>query len=171
MVDDLPVVSIRREYVVVMGQRVAIGFAAADHQCRAPDALPPHAEECRTMQAYPHVYQVTATAGAEGQVQLAAAGVDTLAIAPPVEFDGPGDLWSPETLLTAAVADCFILTFRAVARGARFTRFTTHARLSVAAGSDEAKAHPLLEKAEHACLVANSLVGSRTLVVELVSPS
>ena len=143
------------------------------------------------MQAYPHVYQVTATAGAEGQVQLAAAGVDTLASAPPVEFDGPGDLWSPETLLTAAVADCFILTFRAVARGARFawesldcrvaaglarvdggargTRFTTHARLSVAAGSDAAKAHQLLEKAEHACLVANSLVGSRALVVELVT--
>ena len=117
------------------------------------------------MQAYPHVYQVTATAGAEGQVQLAAAGVDTLASAPPVEFDGPGDLWSPETLLTAAVADCFILTFRAVARGARFAWESLDCRVDAVA----AKAHQLLEKAEHACLVANSLVGSRALVVELVT--
>jgi len=28
---------------------------------------------------------------------------------------GPGDRWSPETLLVGALADCFILTFRAVA--------------------------------------------------------
>ncbi len=39
-----------------------------------------------------------------------------LATAPPAEFDGPGDRWSPETLLCAAVADCLILSFRGVAR-------------------------------------------------------
>ena len=37
----------------------------------------------------------------------------------PVEFDGPGDRWSPETLLIAAIADCFILTFRAIACATR----------------------------------------------------
>jgi organic hydroperoxide reductase OsmC/OhrA len=32
----------------------------------------------------------------------------------------PGNAWSPETSLVAAVADCFILTFRGVAQAAKF---------------------------------------------------
>jgi len=39
----------------------------------------------------------------------------TLDIAAPKEFNGPGDKWSPEELLVASVANCLILTFRAVA--------------------------------------------------------
>jgi organic hydroperoxide reductase OsmC/OhrA len=31
------------------------------------------------------------------------------------QLGGPGGQWSPETLLVAAAAECFILTFRAVA--------------------------------------------------------
>jgi len=113
-----------------------------------------------------------------------------IATAPPAEFDGPGDVWSPETLLCAAIADCFILTFRALAGASKiewadltcrvegvldradgvlqFTRFTTHATLAVPATVDVAKARALLEKAEQKCLVANSLRGSRTLVAEVV---
>jgi uncharacterized OsmC-like protein len=30
-------------------------------------------------------------------------------------FDGPGDAWSPENLLLAAVQSCFLFTFQAVA--------------------------------------------------------
>ena len=44
-----------------------------------------------------------------------------LETAPPPEFDGPGGLWSPENLLCAAVADCFILTFRAIASFSRLS--------------------------------------------------
>jgi organic hydroperoxide reductase OsmC/OhrA len=99
-------------------------------------------------------------------------------------------VWSPETLLCAAVANCFVLTFRAVSRAARFewsrldcrvegllervegqarfTRFTTFAKLEVPADADEAKARSLLERAEHSCLVSNSLRGERTLTSELV---
>lgn len=114
-----------------------------------------------------------------------------IATTPPPEFDGPGGFWSPENLLCAAVADCFILTFRSLARAARFdwlqldcrvegtlertegiarfTRFATAAVLTVAAGSDHDKARRLLERAEHGCLISNSLQGTRTIETEVVS--
>ena len=42
----------------------------------------------------------------------------------------------------------------------RFTRFETHAKLHVPAGTDLERAKKLLEKAEITCLVANSLSAS-----------
>ena len=61
---------------------------------------------------------MNASAAPAGSVDVTSAGLPDLATAPPVEFEGPGDAWSPETLLCAALVDCFILTFRAVARAA-----------------------------------------------------
>ena len=132
----------------------------------------------------PHIALVTARAALAIGPDLPA--LDT---APPPQFDGPGGLWSPETLLCAAVANCLILTFRAIARaskfdwlelncrteallervqgGARFTRYTSYATLKLPAGADAAKARLLLEKSEHSCLVANSLNGERLLHVEV----
>ncbi len=137
------------------------------------------------MQEYPHHYRVAANAQSEGDVALSSPGLDPIASAPPAEYDGPGDRWSPETLLVAAVADCFILTFRGVAGASklawlslecevvgtlersdgttRFTQFEIDATLVVPEGSDEARAHRLLEKAEAGCLVTNSLSGSTRL--------
>jgi len=137
------------------------------------------------MHPYPHLYQVSATGAASGPVMVDAAGLPTLDTAPPPEFDGPGGKWSPETLLCAAIADCFILTFRAVSRaatlswsqlecrvegrlervtgGSQFTAYATVATLTVPVGTDVDKARGLLERAEHGCLVANSLKGVRTL--------
>ena len=54
---------------------------------------------------------------------------------------------------------------------ARFTRYTTFANLTVPSESDTAKARKLLEKAEHLCLISNSLRGQRDLVIEIVSGS
>ena len=68
------------------------------------------------MHPYPHIYTVQASSMPEGDVPVSSAGLPVLATAPPAEFDGPGDRWSPETLLCAAVADCFLLSFRGVAR-------------------------------------------------------
>ena len=68
------------------------------------------------MQNFPHHYQVTATCGVEDNIAVTSADLPSLQTNSPPEFDGPPGLWSPETLLTAAVANCFILTFRAVAR-------------------------------------------------------
>ncbi|MGE0114987.1 MAG: OsmC family protein [Steroidobacteraceae bacterium] len=115
----------------------------------------------------------------------------TLNTSPPLEFDGPGDQWSPESLLCAAVADCFILTFRAVARASkiewlqlacevfgtlervegesRFTKFVTHATLNVSKGMDEARCLQALEKAEHGCLIANSLRAERMLEADITT--
>jgi organic hydroperoxide reductase OsmC/OhrA len=142
------------------------------------------------MKPYPHTYNVSAEAAQTGFVTVAAPGLPNLKTAPPPEFDGPGGAWSPETLLCASVADCFILTFRAVARAARFewlslecrvegtldrvdrisqfTKLTTFAKLSVPTGTDGLKARDLLERAEHGCLITNSLRSTRTLEAEIV---
>jgi organic hydroperoxide reductase OsmC/OhrA len=63
----------------------------------------------------PHVYETTAAATPAGPVTLRTPGVPDLATALPAEFGGTGDQWSPETLFAAAIADCFVLTFRGVA--------------------------------------------------------
>lgn len=134
------------------------------------------------MKDLPHRYEVEGSAAPDGDITLASPGLDALASAAPAEFGGPGDKWSPETLLTAAVADCFILGFRAIAHASkfqwlglrcavegtlerkehvtRFTAFVVRATLEVPADTDEARAKRLLEKAESACLVTNSLSSS-----------
>ena len=73
------------------------------------------------MQQLPHSYVVSASAEAESNVTLSSDGLESVTSAPPEAFGGPGDLWSPETLLVAAVADCFILSFRAIARASAFS--------------------------------------------------
>jgi organic hydroperoxide reductase OsmC/OhrA len=142
------------------------------------------------MHPYPHVYTAAASGRQEGAVALASPGLPEIATAPPPEFGGPGGVWSPETLLCASLADCFVLSFRAIARASKFewsdlacrvegvlervdgvtqfTRYTTVATVTVAAESTIETARRLLEKAEHVCLISNSLRGERTLVAEVV---
>lgn len=142
------------------------------------------------MHPYPHHYKAGTSGGPAAAVTVNSPGLPSLASAPPPEFDGPGGVWSPETLLCAALADCFVLTFRGISRAskfewlsldctvegtlervdgvARFTRYATHATLSVAPGSDRDKARLLLEKAEHSCLIANSVTGQRELYSEVI---
>ena len=131
------------------------------------------------MTSYPHHYVTSASALREGYVSLESAGQPALSTAVPAEFGGPGDHWSPETMCVGAVASCFALTFRAVARAAKlpwlslrtdvvgtldrqqgltqFTRFSVHAILEVPPGVFEAEAKAALERAEQACLIRNSL--------------
>jgi organic hydroperoxide reductase OsmC/OhrA len=73
------------------------------------------------MQALPHRYRVKGAGRTTGDVELTAERLTMIQSASPAEFDGPGDRWSPETLLVGAVADCFILTFRAGAKGSRLS--------------------------------------------------
>lgn len=131
------------------------------------------------MQDFPHHYTVAASAGPEDDVALQGGRLPALPSAPPAEFGGPGDRWSPETLLVAAVADCFILTFRAIARASKFswtsircdvvgtldrvekvtqfTGFQVRAVLRVPAGTNVEQATRMLTRAEQSCLVTNSL--------------
>jgi peroxiredoxin-like protein len=142
------------------------------------------------MQDFPHHYRAGAAVGPEGAVRLEADGLPTIVSGPPAEFGGSGAEWSPETLLVAAVADCFILTFRAIAaagrlewsdldcevegvldrvdRVTRFTGMTVQARLELPASADQDKARKFLQKAEQNCLVSRSLACDVHLEVELV---
>lgn len=133
------------------------------------------------MQNFPHHYGVTADGAVTGRVLVSSPNLPVWTTDAPAEFDGPGDVWSPETMLVGAVANCFILTFRAIARASKFewqqlsckavgvldrvervTQFTEihlTVTLVVAAGTDVEKAQRLLEKAEQNCLITNSLKG------------
>ena len=73
------------------------------------------------MQNLPHHYKVAATAAPEGDVNLTSDNLEPIPSLPPAEFGGPGNRWSPETLLIAAVADCFMLSFRAIARASKLS--------------------------------------------------
>lgn len=131
------------------------------------------------MKPYPHQYTVAADVTPSGDATLTSEGLAALASDSPAEFDGPGGRWSPETLLVAAIADCYVLTFRIAAKNSqlpwetlrcevegkldrpekktRFTHVTIRARLKTAPGADRERAQRLLEKAESACLISNSL--------------
>ena len=131
------------------------------------------------MQEYPHIYKAGAAGGPEGEVTVTSPKLFSFQTTSPPEFGGPEGTWSPETLLVASVADCFILTFRAIARASRlewydlqceaegklqkvdrlsqFTDFHLRATLKVPADTRREKAERLLHKAEAGCLITNSL--------------
>lgn len=137
----------------------------------------------------PHEYTANANAEFTSHVAVALEGMPGLTVAPPANFGGPGDLHSPEDLQVAAVASCFILSFKAVAaaskleweslsvkvdgaldrveRAVQFTEITTSARLVLAPGASREKAERLLEKAEQTCFVTNSLKADKQLAIEI----
>ena len=143
------------------------------------------------MHPYPHVYKVSVAAPAEGEVTLRGTDLPDMPLMAPPEFDGPPGYWSPETLLAGAIASCFILSFRAIARASklewtqlaadvdgvlervdgvtRFPRITVRGRHTVPARVDAAKARTQMEKAEKVCLVSNSLHAERHLEAEVVT--
>jgi organic hydroperoxide reductase OsmC/OhrA len=142
------------------------------------------------MHPFPHQYRVSASLKPEGVATLASPNLAPMESAPPVEFDGPGDRWSPETLLVGAVADCYVQSFKAVAAASKFawtgvecavqgkldrierttsfTHFELRVKLTVPPGTDAARAQQLLEKSKAVCLISNSLRGEMHLVTEIV---
>ncbi|EED34833.1 OsmC-like protein [Luminiphilus syltensis NOR5-1B] len=142
------------------------------------------------MQALPHHYTVTANAdSANSNIAISSAGVVDITTDAPAEFGGPGDCWSPEGLLIAAIADCFSLTFRAIAgasklewqtlsceatgtldkvdRVSRFTEVALNVTLQLPAGPDEDKVVRLLHKAEENCLITNSMTATIELSCDI----
>lgn len=142
------------------------------------------------MQDLPHIYRVAASAEGAANVMLSAEGLPDLETAGPPEFGGPGDVWSPETMLVGAIANCFVLSFRAIARAAKlewltleceaegdlnkvekltqFTAFRVSAKLTVPPGTNEKKANTILEKAEKYCLITNSMKADSHLETEII---
>jgi organic hydroperoxide reductase OsmC/OhrA len=131
------------------------------------------------MKPLPHRYTVRLAGGPGGHASVRADGLPDLRTAPPLDFDGPGDAWSPEHLLLAAVETCFLFTLRVVARASRvefitcevtaegtvdrvdgatrFTEIVLRPRLRLASGADPNRARRAMEQAEQACLVSASL--------------
>jgi organic hydroperoxide reductase OsmC/OhrA len=142
------------------------------------------------VQEFPHHYVVAAAATFTSSVSLESPGLESIESAGPAEFGGPGDKWSPETLLVASVADCFILSFRAIARASKmdwislqcdvvgdldkvgrttqFTKFSLRVKLEVPEGTRETKAQKLLELAEKSCLITNSMKAPSELETEIL---
>ncbi len=99
--------------------------------------------------------------------------------AAPPEFGGETEMWTPETFFLAAVASCYVTTFRAISEhskfdsvaldvtvdgtiekqtgGYRFTTVTVKPVLTVASEEDRDKGLKLLLKSEAACLISRSL--------------
>ncbi len=131
------------------------------------------------MKPLPHHYEVRLTGGPAAHATLAVAGAPDLRSAPPADFGGPGDAWSPEHLLLAAVETCFLFTLRAVAQASRlpftalelsaagtvdrqdgvtrFTEIVLRPRLTIPPGTDRERAIRVMEKSEKSCLVSASL--------------
>ncbi len=145
------------------------------------------------MMPFPHQYLVEVSAEPSGSVALTAESVPEIASAPPVEFDGPGDQWSPEALFVGAVVDCFALTFRALARASKleWTKLLCHAEgtldradrvtrfveirilayLELPQGVHEEAGRRLLERAESSCPVSNSVTFPVELKTRVSVPS
>jgi organic hydroperoxide reductase OsmC/OhrA len=141
------------------------------------------------MHPFPHHYTVSSHTGPDGDVILQSEGIPPLVTVTPPEFDGPGGQWSPETLLVAAVADCYLLTFRGIARASRmpwsglavecrgtlerpdryslFTRFDIRASLTVPPEVNEDQARRILTRAEETCLITRSLTAQTHLEITL----
>jgi organic hydroperoxide reductase OsmC/OhrA len=131
------------------------------------------------MNPLPHQYNVQLAGGPAGYGALSTDGVPQLATAPPAEWGGPGDAWSPEHLLLASVEACFLFTLRAVARFShveftsvdlfatgtvdrkdgvtRFTDIVLRPRVTVAAGTPIERVRSVLDKTGRSCLVSASL--------------
>lgn len=143
------------------------------------------------MKPLPHVYDVRLTGGPTGYAAVSVQGLPGLRSAPPLDFDGPGDAWSPEHLLLAAVETCFLFTLRAVAQASRlefaslelsatgtvdrkdgvtrFTEIVLRPKLALPAGTDRERALRALEKSERTCLVSASLSTPIRLEPEIVT--
>ena len=142
------------------------------------------------MHPFPHRYAVDALATPGSSVTVRSPDLEDIQSTAPPEFGGPEGNWSPETLFVAAVADCYALSFRAVANASRFdwseidceavgvldrtdeglwfTHIELQVKLRIPAGGDAGLGTRLLEKAERNCLVSKSLRSETLLRSEVV---
>lgn len=124
------------------------------------------------------------TAARRGRIE--AEGVeDTIDFSAPPEFRGEAGLWTPEHFFIAAVAACFITTFRAIAEvsrfdpvalalrvegvvekvegGYEFTHIVLRPHLTIGDETDRQRGARLLEKTERSCLVSRSIKSKVTM--------
>ncbi|MDE3017448.1 MAG: OsmC family protein [Nitrospirota bacterium] len=110
---------------------------------------------------------------------ISAAGKPDIQVATPPEFKGHEGIWSPEDLFVASANICLMTTFLAFAERAglaftayeseaegrlelvegtfQFTTITLKPKLTLTPQGDAGQAKEILEKAEAACLISNSM--------------
>ncbi|MCB0732484.1 MAG: OsmC family protein [Ignavibacteriae bacterium] len=133
----------------------------------------------------PHSYKVTANAIKDKTYKVSAENLPIIETAPPKNFGGPGNIWSPEDLFVATIANCFLMTFKAVSTLSKldwlsldvnaegildrvdsklqFTEVIIKAFLKIPKDGNEERAIRIMHKAEQNCLVTNSLKTNVTL--------
>jgi len=107
-------------------------------------------------------------------------GLPELAVASPPAFGGPAAVWTPEHLFVLAASTCWMTTFLSIAelskfefvaveadgegaversddRRYRIARITLRPRVTIRREADRERALRLIEKAENACLIRNSV--------------
>ena len=115
---------------------------------------------------------------------------ETIVVATPPQFPtGMEGIWSPEHLLTAAVSSCFMTTFLSIAENSKleFIHFSCDAKgkleqvegkflmteillepeLTIADEADKDRALRILQKAEAACLISNSIKSEISLAATI----
>jgi peroxiredoxin-like protein len=128
-----------------------------------------------------HYYRVDVKWTADRKGTLSSPVLDnTVEVATPPEFDGGmAGVWSPEHLFVASVSSCLMTTFLAIAKYSKleYLAFTAAATgklekvdgsfmiseielrpvLEINDAKNEAKGIRIIEKAEAACLISNSI--------------
>jgi peroxiredoxin-like protein len=145
------------------------------------------------MKPLPHTYRVDLAGGPAGYGHVESDALPHIRIAPPPEYGGPGDAWTPEHLMIAAVDACFLFTFRAVSAAehvffeylelasegtvdrrdgkTRFTEIVLKPRVMIGPDTDPHQIARLMKKAERACLVTSSLETVVRVEPEIVAAS
>ena len=142
------------------------------------------------MKPLPHHYQVCVESRPESWAEISSVGLTPLSSAPPAEFDGPGHgprrryWWVPLPIVLSSPSSPLPSSARftwsrircdgegvldRAEQPLRFTDVRLRVRLEVPADSDPERARRLLEKAEKACLVGNSLRFSPVLESEVAN--
>jgi organic hydroperoxide reductase OsmC/OhrA len=131
------------------------------------------------MTPLPHEYQAKVVGTAVSPFDTTCKDFPAIQVSPPTEFGGEGLDWSPEELFMASIANCLVLSFRAISsiskfdwasiecesrgvldkvdRHIQFTKVFTKAVLVVDSDAKIEKAEQLLKKAERACFITNTL--------------
>jgi peroxiredoxin-like protein len=132
-----------------------------------------------------YLYQTAVKWTEQRKGVITCAGKPDVQVATPPEFKGHDGIWSPEDLFVASANVCLMTTFLAVAERAglafssyestaegrlelvegkfQFTTIRIRPIITVQSGGDVDKAKELIEKAEHNCLISNSMKATVTL--------
>lgn len=126
-----------------------------------------------------YLYRTAVEWAGEKRGVASSEGKPELEIATPPEFKGHPGIWSPEDLFVSAVNVCVMTTFLSMVdreglalghyrseaegklelteTGFMFTQILVRPEIGVSCEEDSVKASALIGKAEHACLVSNSI--------------